>query len=143
MNKRISLDELEQIRYGLYNCDDVIKKNKIYKAYLHKLRKLAYSGNAESQFHLAVHYEDMSVMGYPNPFHSISKKFYWYTKSCNAGYASACNNLADMYERGEGCEQNIKKALELYKKAADMGNDLAKKNYKLTLKQIKQGKYKL
>jgi len=37
--------------------------------------------------------------------------------------------------------RNIKKALELYKKAAELGDNLGKKNYKLLLKQIKLGKY--
>ena len=131
------------MRLGLYDCTDVNKKNEIYKEYLHSLRKLAYKGHPESQYDLAQHYEDMGVMGWPNPFENISKKFYWYTKAANNNHAAACNNLADMYERGEGCTQNIRKALELYKKSASLGDSLGKKNYKHMLKQIKNGIYKI
>lgn len=48
-----------------------------------------------------------------------------------------------MHERGEGCEQNIVKALEFYKKAWKLGDKLGEKNYKLVIRQIKEGKYKI
>ena len=46
-----------------------------------------------------------------------------YEKSCDGGYAYACNTLGLWYESGgEGVEQNIPKAKELYKKACDGGD---------------------
>ena len=82
-------------------------------------------------------------MGYSNPFHNVFKMFYWYTKAANNNHAAACNNLADMYERGVACNQDIQKALSLYKKAAELGDFCGKKNYKLLLKQIRSGIYNL
>lgn len=35
------------------------------------------------------------------------------------------HNLAFMYDMGEGVEQNYTKAMELYKKAIDLGNEIA------------------
>jgi len=119
------------------------EKNIKYAQYLNALRKLAYNGYLDAQYDLAQHYEDMGFWGLPNPYHNIHKKFYWYSKAAENNHAAACNNLADMYERGEGCTQDIKKALSLYKKSANLGDSCGRKNYKLLLKQIKSGKYKL
>jgi len=132
-------ERLESIRLSLYGSEysDEEKKN-IYKDYLKSLRELAYRNNAEAQYGLAGHYEDMGLWGYPSPYHSIRKKLYWYTKAANNNHAAAHNNLADMYERGEGCKQDIKKALELYKKAAKLGDWCGKKNYPNLKKQLKR-----
>ena len=132
------------ILLNLYEVKASEDEKKIrYAQYLNTLRKLAYNGNSEAQYDLAGHYEDMGFWGLQNPYHNIRKKFYWYTKAANNNHAAANNNLADMYERGEGCVQNIKKALGLYKRATELGDIYGKKNYKLLLKQIKTGKYKL
>jgi TPR repeat protein len=118
------------------------KKTK-YMQYLSTLRKLAYQGNTDAQYDLAQHYDDISFWGIPNPYYNVSKKYYWYSKAASNNHAAANNNLADMYERGEGCSMDIKKALELYKRAAELGDVCGKKNYKLLLKQIKTEKYQL
>ena len=132
------------ILLNLYEIKSSDEDKKIkYAKYLNTLRKLAYNGNSEAQFDLAGHYEDIGFWGVPNPYHNIRKKFYWYTKAANNNHATAHNNLANMYEKGENCVQNIKKALELYKRAAELGDILGRKNYKLLLKQIKLEKYRL
>ena len=143
MTAKATLENLKKMRLELYNCTDINKKNKTYKEYLQLLRKLAYRGNLEAQYDLAQHYEDMGVMGYPNPYHNIRKKFYWYSKAANKNHPEALNNLANMYEKGEFCKQDIKKALELFEKAANSGISYMVENYKLLLKQIKNGKYKI
>lgn len=137
--KKITLKVLENIRLSLYDCKyNIEEKVEIYKKYLQSLKKLAYRGNVDAQYDLAQHYEDMGVMGWPNPYHNIRKKFYWYTKAANNNHAAAYNNLADMYERGEGCTQNIPKALSLYKKAAELDDYCGKKNYHHLKKQLKK-----
>ena len=49
----------------------------------------------------------------------------WYEKAIEKGSSGAANNLAYMYEYGEGVSQNYKKAKKLYKQAADAGNSAA------------------
>ena len=144
MKKRINIEDLRQIRLSLYGSKlSREAKRAKYMQYLSALRKLAYNGNPEAQYDLAQHYDDIGFWGMPNPYHNINNKFYWYTKAANNNHAAANNSLADMYERGEGCTQSIKKALELYKKCASLGDSLGKKNYKLLLKQIKSGMYSI
>jgi len=115
------------------------KEKLLYGKYLLLIRKAAYLGNADAQYELALTYEDMNYLYFENPYFNPKKCIYWYTKACNQNHADACNNLASFYERGMGCKQNIKQAVILYKKSSDLGHELGKKNYKLILKQIKQG----
>ena len=142
--KERTYNRLKSIMRSLYESKyNEEEKKRIYIDYLKSLRKLAYRGNAEAQYDLAQHYEGIGFWGVPNPYDSVLKRFYWYSKAASNNHAAAHNNLADMYERGDGCTQNIKKAAELYKRAAELGDILGKKNYKLLLKQIKIGKYRL
>lgn len=45
-------------------------------------------------------------------------------KACEMNNATACSNLAVLYEYGQGVKQNFQKASELYSKACKM-NDIA------------------
>ena len=49
----------------------------------------------------------------------------WYEKAIQKGSLGAANNLALMYEYGEGVTKDYKKAMELFKQAADGGNSTA------------------
>lgn len=122
---------------------DETKKKQQYGLYLVELRKLAYRGVSEAQYDLAQHYEDIGFWGVVNPYDNVKKRFYWYTKAVENNHAAACNDLASMYEVGAGCEKSIAKAKELYKKGADLGDDNAKGNYRILLRQIKNGEVKL
>ncbi len=115
------------------------KKAELYRKYLHLLRKAAYLGHPDAQNDLAQTYEDMNYLYFENPFYNPKKCIYWYTKASLQNHAVACNNLAPFYERGIGVKQNIKKALQLYKKSAELGYDYGKKNYKLMVRQIAKG----
>ncbi len=138
IKSQLYLDKL----YSEHKILDLETKQKLYKEYLKIIRKLAYGGHLEAQYDLAQHYDDIGFWGVPNPYYNIYKKFHWYSKAAENSHAAACNSLANMYERGEGCTKDINKALELYKKSSDLGDVLGKKNYKLLLKQINQGYYK-
>lgn len=44
-----------------------------YCIYLNGIRSLAYKNYAEVQYDLAQHYEDINILGSPNPFRNIKK----------------------------------------------------------------------
>ncbi|PHJ20637.1 sel1 repeat domain-containing protein [Cystoisospora suis] len=46
----------------------------------------------------------------------------WYTRAAEQGSATGLNNLASMFYHGRGCQQDLEKAAELFKKAASKGN---------------------
>ncbi|MDE5308352.1 hypothetical protein PY546_20510 [Providencia stuartii] len=52
----------------------------------------------------------------------------WYEKSAQQGVAAAVNNLAVLYEKGEGVQQDEEKAIDLYRQAANMGSAIAQMN---------------
>ncbi len=135
MNK---YNQVNQIQLDLYRTKDLgIEDKKVaYKDYLTGIRELAYKGHPEAQFDLAGHYEDIGFWGIPNPFYNVKKRFYWYSKAASNGHAEAHNNLAHLYELGEGCEKNISKALVLYEKSAQLGSPNGKKNLQLLKKQL-------
>lgn len=134
--------EVRDIMMSLYENGKTYtakEKQAIYDHYLCELRKLAYRNHAEAQYSLAQHYEDIGYWGVPNPFYNPKKMFYWYSKSVANEYTYAYNALAYSYELGIACNQDIDKALELYETGMRKGDVLAKKNYKLLKKQIKNG----
>ncbi len=120
----------------------VCKKRNLYKKYLSLLRESAYSGHLEAQYDLGQQYENISFLGMPNPKYNPKKCIYWYTKASKGGHAEAYNNLAHLYETGQGCQRNLQRALKLYKNSAELGSLHGKKNYKIMLKDMsKGGKY--
>jgi TPR repeat protein len=116
-------------------------KEELYENYLKGVKKAAYLGYAAAQFELSSHYDDMGFWGMNNPYYNPIKKLYWLKKACQGNDPVACNNLAAMFESGEGgCKIDLDQALLLYKKAMDLGVSYAKDNYKILLKQIKINK---
>lgn len=132
-------NEIRQVLIKLYEDLPRYSNEKIkemYYSYLYQVRKRAYRNIGIAQYDLAQHYDSMGILGDPNPFYNPKKMFYWYKKSADNEYIYAYNNLADLYERGEGCEKNIYEALETYKLGMIAGDLLAKKNYKLLKSQL-------
>jgi TPR repeat protein len=138
-----------QAKAILYKIHDAPPHSKAraseYEKYIKLIRKAAHLGHWKAQWVLGLHYDkyDFDSLKIDNKRYNPKKCVYWYGKACDQKHSDACNNLAIKYENGEGCEQDIKKALELYKKAADLKNSLGKKNYKALLKDIELEKYKL
>lgn len=61
----------------------------------------------------------------------------WYTLAAKQGFAIAQHNLAVCYEKGQGVEKDINKAIEWYKKAAQQGFESAKERFdELTCKRL-------
>ena len=54
-----------------------------------------------------------------------------YTKSCDGGYAQACNFLAEMYYKGRGVPQDDFKACQFYTKACISGNIACEESKKM------------
>ena len=50
----------------------------------------------------------------------------WYQKAADGGYAQAQYSLGGLYFKGEGVEKDYNKAIELYRMAAENGNEDAK-----------------
>lgn len=133
--------ETRNLLLTLYKDNLLSYENKlnIYNEYIYCIRKLAYIGNFEAQYDLAQHYEDSGFWGCPNPYFNNKKRFYWYLKSANNGNGEAFNNLADLFERGDGCIKDLDKSITFYKKAMELGSSLGKKNYKKMLKDFENG----
>jgi hypothetical protein len=108
----------------------------IYNEYFTLLKRAAYSGHADAQYDLAQQYETMNYLSIENPKYNPTKCIYWYTKAAEQNHAAACNNLATFYESGNGCKKDLKKALALYRKAAELGDLQGKKNYKIMKRQL-------
>lgn len=51
----------------------------------------------------------------------------WYERSAVNNIAAAVNNLAVMYENGEGVEKDDETAIYLYRQAANMGSVICAK----------------
>lgn len=127
----IILEELHR----KYNKISKEKVRLLHAKYIELVRKAAYKGNTEAQYELGLNYEDQNYFD-PNPMYNQKKRFYWYSKASNANHPEACNNLAALYERGEGVEKDLRKALALYKKSNKLGCSYAKKNFLMLERQM-------
>ncbi len=129
--KAISLNE------SLYRSDvNHDEKMRIYDKYLNLIKAASYLGNMEAQFEYGQTFEDVNYLG-NNPFANPKKCFLWYSKAANLGHPEACNNLALLYEKGEGCPMNLEKALFYYKRGSDLGSKTAQKNFRTLRKQLR------
>ena len=52
--------------------------------------------------------------------------FRLFSQAANQGHVTAQCNLGSCYEKGEGVEKNLSKAIEWYKTAAEQENERAK-----------------
>jgi TPR repeat protein len=131
--------EVHHKMYGQYERLTTDKQLSLYHLYLNFLKNASYKGHTEALFDLGQQYEDCGYLGLPNPMYNPRKCIYWYTKAVNKGHPDACNNLATFYEKGEGCMQDLSRALSLYKLAADRDYWLGKKSYKKMQRDMAEG----
>lgn len=59
-----------------------------------------------------------------------NKAFAWYVKSANQDYSLAKIQLAEMYFSGQAVPKNVKKAIEIIKPLAELGDPKAQQNLK-------------
>ncbi|MDM1380722.1 tetratricopeptide repeat protein [Myroides marinus] len=125
---------LHRLHFESEGVDDIVKIMQ-YREYYTLIKRAAYVGHAEAQCALADYYDDLNCFGV-NPNYNKEKTKYWYTKACEGGDGTACNNLAIMeIEDGE-----IELAKKLYERAIALGSEIAKENYKNFLKRIEESK---
>lgn len=86
--------------------------------------KAAEQGNAAAQYNIGLWY-------YAGK-HGLSKDYkkatYWFAKSADQNYALAMTNMGVCYYLGQGVEKDVWKAADLWEKAANAGDENAKKN---------------
>lgn len=108
------------------------------------LRNAAEKGNANAQFTLGViyaggHYDakepyfmdandELSYTMLGGKI-DLKRAAYWYTLAAQQGHNTALNNLGQAYREGAGVEQDLVKATELIRKAAEQGNPYAQLSY--------------
>ena len=85
-----------------------------------KFREAASAGHAESQFNLALMYEQGIGVGKDE-----KEAVVWYGKSAAQGNAAAQFNLGVMYENGRGTKVDYAKANQWYRRASIQGDALA------------------
>lgn len=128
----------------LYGDSNLTKqdKNSLYRQFFELIKKAAYLKHKDAMYEYAQQFENISFLGVESPLFSPKRRNFWYHKAIESGHPEAYNNLASIYEIGEGLQRDYNKALELYKKSAELGSNLGKKNYKTMLKDMaKGGKY--
>ena len=85
-----------------------------------KFHEAAAAGHADSQFNLALMYEQGIGVGKDE-----KEAVVWYGKSAAQGNAAAQFNLGVMYENGRGTEVDYAKANQWYRRASIQGDALA------------------
>ena len=91
---------------------------------LDKSIRLADEGNLEEQMNLAYMY----LYGTNGVKQDYQKAFHYYSLAAQQEDPIATNNLGSLYFNGIGTEKDTKKALLLFERASDLGNDNASLN---------------
>lgn len=107
----------------MYSNGEGVEKNS--ELAIHWYKEAADGGLAVAMYNLGYEYRYI--------LENYQQAFYWYQQAANTGYISAMTELGDLYYNGLGVAVNKQKALELYKEAADNGDENAIK----TLEKIK------
>jgi len=112
---RAQADENAHFQAGIaaYQANDLPLA---YKKFL----AAAKEGHADSQFNVAVMYEQGIGIGKDE-----QEAFVWYGKAASQGNAAAQFNLGVLYENGRGTKIDFEKANEWYRKASVQGDALA------------------
>ena len=113
------------VSFGFWQSDEEARVERL-ELEKEKMVQNCESGNSIDCNNLAVNFS--------NEKDFVKAKGY-YEKACNAGLATACSNLGQIYEQGLVDEQkDIEKALKLYKLACDSGDGVGCYNEAMGLK---------
>jgi len=108
-----------------------LKAKQLLNNYIKILRKEAYQDNPDSQFELALCY-DNGLLG-----DKFRKYKYWIEKAAKNNHPAACNIYGWIIESESPTSiAKMKKAIIWYKKSAELGDILGKKNLKIAERQI-------
>ncbi|MFB2579186.1 tetratricopeptide repeat protein [Acinetobacter sp. c2-A9] len=105
----------------LYRDNEEFQNKKLYREYL---IKAADNGHDPAQNELAYNYEK-GQYGFKENINAAVK---YYQFAVKQGNVYAMNNLAILYENGDGVEQNITEAVRLYEKSFESGNVISAYN---------------
>lgn len=105
--------------------EDVTQKEEGAKeSFLERSIRQAGEGNLEDQMNLAYMY----LYGTNGVEQDFAASLKYYTMAAEQNDPIALNNLGSLYFNGIGTQKNIKKALKLFRQAADLGNSDAAVN---------------
>jgi septal ring factor EnvC (AmiA/AmiB activator) len=105
-----------QVRGGQYTLGDLSSGSISLERWL----PLAEKGDAEAQYYVArIHANGMS--GVPVDYAAAAN---WYGRAAKQGFSSAQTELGYLYEKGLGVEQDLKRALDLQRQGAGLGEEL-------------------
>lgn len=108
--------------FGSGNSDEASEE--IEEDLFDKLTRSADEGELESQIELAYIY----LYGIDDVEQDFAKALHYYTLAAEQKDPIALNNLGSLYFSGIGTQRDIRKALGLFREAADLGNDNAALN---------------
>lgn len=111
----------------------------LYDQYFSLIKRAAYLGHKDAMYEYAQQFEDISYLGMNNPLFSPKRRNFWYLKAAESGHSEACNNLAHSCEIGSGLERDYVKALDFYRRSAELGSYLGRKNYKIMKRDMAKG----
>ena len=115
----------KMVSFGFWQSDEEARAERL-ELEKEKMVQNCESGNSIDCNNLAVNFS--------NEKDFVKAKGY-YEKACNAGLATACSNLGQIYEQGLVDEQkDLEKALKLYKLACDSGDGVGCYNEAMGLK---------
>jgi TPR repeat protein len=90
-------------------------------------RKAAELGYAKAQFSLGIMYANGKGVEQQSGTEAVK----WYRNAAEQGHSGAQCNLGFMYENGKGVMKDTDIAIDLYKKAAQQGSTVGKKNFQI------------
>lgn len=85
-------------------------------------KKAAEDGYAKAQYKLGWKYE----IGWGPLYTNEAEAVKWYKLAAEQGYIDALTEMGSRYRYGNGVEQNLEKAIEYYRKAAELGDETAR-----------------
>ncbi|MBQ9271682.1 MAG: sel1 repeat family protein [Alphaproteobacteria bacterium] len=94
------------------------------ETFLEKSERLALQGDIEAQMNLAYMY----LYGINGADTDYAKSVKYYTMAAEQNNPIALNNLGSLYFNGIGVKKDIRQALELFQKSAELGNENASIN---------------
>jgi hypothetical protein len=98
-------------------------------------RQAARMGSASACFRVACIY-----MNTNNEVSNQKLAAEYFQQAVNCGHLASCFNLALMYERGVGVKRDLKKALDLYRMAASVGDQQARRKIEKLTNQRTEAK---
>lgn len=134
LKSEIQDNELRKWCLGIANNDNEKVQNYLGGFYYHKTKEIdeaiywfkeaSKNGNAEAVFNLGVCFNEKQMY-----FEAINQ-FRLYIESNSSKIHKAMYYLGEYYANGLGVKQNMKEALQWYKKAAKLGNKKAQEKIK-------------